>query len=601
MIRFSIVLLGSLLLSSSLLAQVGQTTYQDELLVTATLAATEESEQPVTVHRIDRQQIDERLVDSVEDLLLELPGVHTVTLGSPGQQTSLFVRGAESDQALVLWNGIPLNDPYFGGFNWAYLPTEGVDRVEVVSGPVSALYGSAAVGGVVQLITGDAPHARLDLEAGENAHRRVATSVSDRFTDWSFDLHGHWREGDGHHPNDFYDSTEVAGLVRYHPSEQTWLGARVRHNDSQTGIPFDGARASLERQIDWQETQVAVPFEATFEQWDVTGYLGQIDYDYLFTDPQDPFGFTEGRTESVSRRVRSVVTVRPNDDFWIGVGADHEELEVDDRSSYGSNLDGAEQETTGLFSQAHYSTDRASFDLGLRYDDNDVYGSETSPRVGATFLIHPELRLRASYSEGFRAPSLGELYFPFSGNPELDPERSEGWEAAVHWQRDRWSLDLVTFETRFSNLISYDFAAGGNINLGRARSRGTELQVGYRSSALELRAQWSLLDAESLETGEPLRRRPDDSGSLALTLRPGRWTINLRSIYVGPRADVDAVTFADATNPSHLRHDLALRWQLSDRLTPYLKVVNAADEEYQEALGFPAPGRTLTAGITFSR
>jgi outer membrane cobalamin receptor len=220
--------------------------------------------------------------------------------------------------------------------------------------------------------------------------------------------------------------------------------------------------------------------------------------------------------------------------------------------------------------------------------------------VGLVLAATETIRLRGSYGEGFRAPSLGELFFPFSGNPDLEPERSEGYELGIAWQRSAWSVDLVTFETRFSNLIDYDFVTGRNLNLGRARTRGSELELRYRGERWEVRGQWTSLDAENLESGEALKRRPDGSGSVGITFRPGRWSLNLTSRYNGDRPDVDPVTFATATNAAYFRHDLAGRWQLSPRWAPYLRVLNSSDEEYDEALGFPAPRRTLTGGVQLS-
>jgi vitamin B12 transporter len=274
-----------------------------------------------------------------------------------------------------------------------------------------------------------------------------------------------------------------------------------------------------------------------------------------------------------------------------------ERLEVTDSSSFGTNLDGARQRTWAVFGQASWGRGPLHVDLGLRRDDNDVYGGQTSLRSGAVLELGRGFRLRASYGEAFRAPSLGELFFPGSGNPELRPETGTTWEAGLERESGGFRAALTGFSTRQRNLIDFDFATFRDVNVGRAQSRGLEAELGYRRGIWAARWNATWLDTEDLDTGLPLLRRPKRSSNLVLTARPGAWTLTVDGRWVGDRADVDPVTFARAGSPSYARVDLAASWRATPRFSPYARVENAADRRYAEVLGFPSPGRTWIGGV----
>lgn len=579
-------------------SQIPQTTIHDEVVVTATLREEERDEVPAAVEVIDRAEIRARQATRVHELLATVPGLHLVQLGSPGQQVSLFTRGSRSTQALALWNGIPLNNPYFGDMNWAFLPTEGVERVEVVRGPFSALYGSDAVGGVVHVVTRPEPGVRLDLEGGEGSYGRAALAAGVERGSLRLEASGHLRRGEGELDNDFFDSEELFVRGRWRAAEGLEVGVLARAHESDAGIPRAGDRATPERTIAWREREVGLP--VTYEQgpWRVEGLLSRVAYTSRFRDPEDPFGFNRADTDSEALRGRVVVTRELGPASWVAAGAEVERLEASDESTFGVNLDAASQRTRALFGQLSHRVGPVRLDVGLRHDDNDVYGSALSPRLGAVWHLSDLVLVRAAYGEAFRAPSLGELFFPGSGNPELEPEESRSVELGVELRPGAWRLGVTAFETRQRHLIDFDFATFTNRNVGRARSRGLEGQVAYRTALWSVRLAGTYLEAEDRDSGLRLLRRPREAASLVVTARPGSWTLTATGRYVGRRPDIDPLTFARAESPSHMRLDLAARYRLSDRLAPYARVENVADRDYAEALGFPAPGRTLVGGVS---
>jgi vitamin B12 transporter len=573
--------------------------HREELVVTASLEEEERDQLPVSVEVIDAEEIEARQATIIAELLATVAGVSVVRSGSPGQVTSVFMRGTESDHTLVLWNGIELNDPYFGGFNWAFLPTDGIARVEVARGPFSALYGSDALGGVVQIFSGEREGGTLRLEIGEDGYARAGLAAGANVGALRLDLAGSLRRGDGRFANEFFDGEDLVARARWQPGEGGSVGLVARINAAEIGIPFSSGEPSPERRIARRERELALPFSAAAGGWKLDGQMSRVATESRFRDPRDFFGFTANDTESEALRLRTVAS-RRGDGYWLALGGEVERVEVDDRSSFGVALAGAEQRTWALFGELFGQLGPLRLDLGLRHDDNDVFGAETTPKLGIAVHLPSGWRLHAAWGRGFRAPSVGELFFPFTGNPELDPERSESRELGIGWQRRGWRAGLTGFDNRLRNLIDFDFATFSNVNVGRARSRGVEVTLGWQSERLALRLGATRLDAEDRDSGLPLLRRPRESASVVLTARPGAWTLNLTTRHVGARADVDPVTFARRDNPGYTRLDLAAQWRLDERWAPYLRIENLADREYSEALGFPAPRRNLVGGLAVS-
>jgi vitamin B12 transporter len=579
------------------LAQTAVPTFEETLVVSASLDAEDREDVPASVTVVDAEEIEARQADSLSEAVSLVPGVTVAQAGGPGQQTSIFLRGAESDQTLLLWNGIQLNNPYFGGVsNWQLVSTDGVARIEVVRGPFSALYGSNALGGVVQVFTGSRQGGTLRLEGGENGYGRAGLAAGGDAGPVRLDVTGNVRRGDGELDNSSFDSEDLMGRALWTLRPGVQLGLLVRGNDSDTGIPLSGGLPTPRRTISWREREVAVPFRAEVGRWEVEAQLSRTAFDSAFRDPDSAFG-SASDTESEGLRGRTVVTYRAGDRLWVAAGSEVERLEVTDSGSFGVNLDGARQRTWAAFGQASWGTGPLRLDAGVRRDDNDVYGAKTSFRGGAVVDLGGGFRARASYGEAFRAPSLGELYFPFYGNPDLQPETGETWEVGIERERNGWRFALAGFETRQRNLIDSHPVTFTAVNIGRAESRGIEAELGIARGIFAARLDGTWLDTENLDTGLPLLRRPEESANLVLTARPASWTFNVETRYVGDRPDLDEATFTTRTNPSYLRLDLAAQWQATQRFAPYARVENAADEEYEAVLGYPSPGRTWIGGL----
>ncbi|HEY3570562.1 MAG TPA: TonB-dependent receptor, partial [Thermoanaerobaculia bacterium] len=473
--------------------------FNDSVVVSATPTPEDRQEVPASTTVYDQREIAARQANDLSDLVSTTPGVTVVQAGPAGQQTSLFTRGTSSIQTLLLWNGIQLNDPYFGGANWQFVPLDGVQRVEVVRGPFSSLYGSNAVGGVIQVLTGTRQGGTLNVEGGEYGYKRAGLAAGANLGGGRFDFTGNVRRGGNEFVNDDFDSEEGVARGLWSLGAGSSLGVLVRANDSETGIPFSGGDVTPRRKISWQEREVAIPFQASQGPWQVEAQASRADFDNAFRDPDDPFSkFSD--TQSKATRGRAVGSWNQGD-LRLSAGAEAERLEVTASSDGFTNLDAAHQRTWAAFGQGSWGHGPVRLDLGVRRDDNDVYGGKTSLRAGTVVALGRGTLLRASYGEAFRAPTLGELFFPGSGNPDLKPEDSQSWELGLEHAEGGWRFVLTGFENRLRNLIDFDFATFRDVNVGRARTRGMEAEVAFRQGIFDANLNGTWLETEDLDTG----------------------------------------------------------------------------------------------------
>jgi vitamin B12 transporter len=566
---------------------------EETVVVTASLVEDERDDLPVAVSVIDRAEIADRQATVIADLLRTVPGVDVVRSGSPGKATSVFGRGANSNQTLVLWNGVELNDPFFGGYDWAFLPTDGVERVEVVRGPFSSLYGSDALGGVVQVVSGRRDGLALSLEGGSDDHRRGGFAAGRSLGSARLDVMGAVRRGEGEVTNDSWDGEDLAARLDWSLSPRLAVGVLARAADSDVGIPYDfGGQPSPHRLQERQARQLALPAAWRGETWRVDGQVSRRTLDLGLSDADDSFAASRSESEALHGRLVASRRLGRAEGSWLAVGGDWERQEASSESAFGPGLADDSQRTWASFGELHLDSGPWAFDLGARRDDNDAFGSHLTGRAGLLRQVGDGLRLHAAWARGFRAPALGDLYFPGFGNPELAPEESDSVEAGLRWDRELWDLALTAFRSDVDDLIVFDPVTNLPQNVGRARSRGVELDgsLSGRRGWTRLAATW--LDAEDLDTGTALARRPEWSGSVVAGWRGARWRLAGTLRHVGERVDLGAVPLA-----AYEVLDLAARFALSPRLAPFARVENVLDEDYEEAAGFPAPGLGVIGGL----
>lgn len=598
---WSIVCLAAVWTASSAPAQ--QTVFTDEVTVTATGTERPVDEVPLPVTVITRTEIDDSQEESVADLLRRVPGVVVARSGDEGAAASLFVRGTESDHTLVMFDGVRLTSPYFGGYDWSLLPTAGLDRVEVARGPFSALWGADAVGGVVNLVPGrsrDGLEAVIRGEAGSDEWRRLEGAVG--WAGGGFDVYasGFEREGRGELANSDFDFRQ--GLL---DAGWSWReGSRValisQDLTAATGIPFSSPGSPTpERRQRTEQRLVALPLRlAVASGWDLELVASRVERELTFRDPDDPFGFTSSDTRADTDQVR-LASRHELGRHVLTWGGEWRSDRVDDITSYGVNLADRASTVAGAFAQDVWRpAARWQLVAGLRRDAAAEWGSQLSPRLAVGWRPHGDLELRAAYGEAFRQPSIGELYFPFYGNPELAAESSRSLEAGVGWSALGSRFQVNLFTTGIDNLVDFDTASSAFVNVASADIRGAELAWDRAlTGALTSSFQATWLDTEDA-VGERLLRRPGWSagwtvaGALAPRLRG-----DLTLLWIGARDDRDAVSFERIRLAGHLTADVALAFELVHGLEATLRIHNLTDQRYEEVAGYPAPRRRVAAGL----
>lgn len=583
--------------------------YSERLVVTASAIEEPLASAPVAIEVITREEIEVRHASFVADVLREVPGLQISASGSAGKTASLFTRGANSTQTLVLLDGVELNNPYFSGFNWGAFSTTGVERVEIVRGPYSALYGSDAMAGVVNVRT-DAKWTGMKLNAAVGEDGLLDSQFEGALSagPWRFAGAISHRDDDGFAGNDDF-SQDVASTTARWTSGTMNLALRARFEQYDLGIPRntnatgDALVASPNRRQDGHSLQLTVPFQHDLGGFAYEVTLSRTGSEDNFEDPDDPFGFNFSETDAETRRAHLLTTTRTRLGALL-IGGELEHAEVDDVTSYGVNLDDSTRDATSLFAEwrsGHdFGANRVELSAGVRSDDFDTFGRETSPRLSVAF-IGGRYKLRAAWGEGFRAPSIGELYFPFFGNEALDPERSTSWELGADVDLGRGTVTVTWFDNDFDNLIVFDNATSRFGNTGAATTNGVEL--GFRAPlgrGFSTNLSYTRLDTNQELTGQALLRRPEHSGSAGLWWVGRHMSAGLAVTYGGDRDDIRPVfPFDRIVNEAYTAGILSAEWNLG-AFRPYVVIENAWDEEYEEVAGFASPGRRALIGVRYS-
>jgi vitamin B12 transporter len=574
----------------------------ENVVVTATSVPEDEKDVGSAITVVTRQELEQHEAVQVSDVLRSVPGLDLTQQGTPGSLTSLFTRGTNSTQTLVLIDGVRMNSPYFAGYDWSGLTTENIDRIEVARGPYSALYGSDAIGGVVQIFTrpgSEGVSGRATGEAGNQGQGQGSAFASAGEGPFSAAASYRYEAFNGNGPNSDWRQRNGSASLQASLGDAGRIGVEWGLVDGEVGNP--GAIGSFGYPSSARgfthEERVNVPGNFNLSDTNHLDLLvGGVESEPAYRDTAGGF---EDQTNARTIQT-SVSDTQKLGAHTLTAFASWERWKVDDASNFGINLNNATTTLWGLGAQDTATFGNFTVTVGLRYDHYTTYGEAWSPRGTVAWLSDDKLwKVRASGGTGFRAPSIGELYYPFSGNPNLKPEKSVSAEIGAEWYFGNGKAEVSIFWNDLKDLIVYDFTAQQNFNVGHARTYGAEL--GWRqtlTAQIALTATYMYLKTEDLATGGPLLRRPENGATLGVSWTPiPRLDLAPRLLYVGSRADADPGTGAPITDPAYLRVDLIARYQLSTYFAPYLRAINLTNHAYEEAAGYPAAGRLVTAGL----
>ena len=552
----------------------------------------------ITPSDLSRQQIT-----TPAGALGAVPGAPMAANGALGSDISIFTRGSNSDQTLLLVDGIRLNDAntdyavFLGGARLG-----ATDTIEIARGPQSTLYGSEAAGGVVSVEAqkgSGAPSAEVDVEAG--SFGTVAGTLDtqgsrDRWA-WSFTASGLHTANE--RPNNDFDSGNVVLRIDRELSPSAGVGATLRGFEGRFGDPgdvFTNDAYAHETEGNWLGTVFADL--RPDPDWAAHLTVGGQDRRYVAFD-ELPGVYTSTTTVRNRRGVLDAqATFSGALAQRITAGATAES-QATSNDGYGS-ID-RRQTFVAAFAEDEWNPVRSVFLTGgLRYDDFDTFGSSVTGRATAAWLTDDRsLKMRASYGTGFNSPSFLELYgvaTGYAGNPGLKPERSRGGDVGVDWYLPgkAGTLSATWFANDFRDLVVYNFAVypGTTENVKKARTSGVELEAKVRLfSGVEFHASYTYLSADDLTDGVRLLRRPRNSGSADLWRDfGGGWSAGAGVQVVAGREDVDAQTYLTVDDPDYAVARIYAEWRASGRLSVKARVENLLDKRYQPVNGYPALG-----------
>ena len=545
----------------------------EDLVVTATRVPSKVEDIPAGVTVIDRKTIEERGYVTLVDALTAVPGLHVAQSGGPGSQASVFVRGTNSNHVLVLVDGVPMNDPADpgGAFNFGVDTLADVERIEIVRGPMSSLYGSGAIGGVINVITKHghaAPHGHVTLAAGAPRQGLAQADVSGGLGVWDYaakvqglsargfdqtpqrEIPVYTGEADG-------DRSKLAQVeLGVTPFADTRFSVLLRARDAKYGYDEQASTAIDAGNASGYDSslfgKLGVASKLFDGLWDSNLFVTRLQDDRRYTittttlDADDDTGdsrYHGRRTDAEWNNTLHVPDFSSLSASSITFGyqhlSDQVNTKIDTNSIFGpylSSVRAHDDSESGYLGAQSTVLGRLALTGQLREDTTTIAGDAFTWRVGGVLDV-PEIasHIKASYGTGFRAPALYDRYgiddYGFIGNPDLKPEYSQGYEVGVTTDlplalRDSGASVTVTyFNNRIHNLIetvyAADYLSSTDINVDRARTQGIEASIDFHVSRwLQGNLGYTYTDARDLDTQDRLLRRPYNQGFANLRLQP---------------------------------------------------------------------------------
>ena len=588
----------------------------EPIVITGTRIDIPLDQSPASISVVTSQDFEEKQIERVADALREVPGLSVVQSGTAGQLTSVFTRGLRSEHTQVLLDGIPINQGLAGLMNFADFTTDDIDRVEVVRGPQSTLYGPRALAGAIQIFTkrGDGdPTFMFSAESGSYGTFREVFESEGKIGQLDYSLGLSRLDTDNARPNNQYRLTNAIADIGWSPDTTLRIGSLITYSLADTGNPntifdpkpldnFLTERWLIGPHIDWQPV----------EWWD-HHLIVSYDHERQLNDPNQD-GFV-GPTRALFERTQVDYQndLRPTSWLTITSGFFYSRLNAGQERPFILQDFGPQPrfvsdhtEETGVFAQLILMPcENLIFVSGGRFDHFNQFGDVWTWREAASYLIRQtDTTLHASVATGFSPPSSQDKIFGM--NFGLEPERDLGWDAGI--EQRLWNKRVILGATYFHNDLSNVIGFNGlfdTLNLGKARTQGIECELRARPlDELDLVATYTYLDAEKIGSadisqlpGARLPRRPRHEAYVSAsylwckklrTTLSAKW-VNAREElnFGGPNFDIEDYSFVN----------FAAEYEISPHLSVFGRIDNLTNEHYAEVFGFPALGRAAYGGV----
>ena len=597
------------LLFNSIILQaqvIDDTSKPDEIIVKSTRSNSNVYQLGSSVEIISAEEIKKNSFNFVSEALQTSSGVYVSQTGSFGGTATVRIRGASSDQTLVLIDGVPISDPSSpgGGYDFSSLLTSNIDRIEILKGSQSTLWGSDAIGGVINIVTfenASIPNIHLNTEIGSFNTEKIGTdfNIANEHNSLFLSYDSYKSDGiskadkrDGNSEKDGIGSrsyllktnhnifnSEISSNINYRESDVDYDGYGFA-----TGVT-DSDENTKGRQLNWS----LLLRKAFLDDQLVNSILfgeSEIDRKY-YTNNIENFSAKGER-----KFIRYVGNYSLNDNNSFTFGFENEEVATS----------GVDFDTRSIF--LLYETlisKNFGFSLGLRGDDRNNLASQETPKITAFYNLNDEWRLRANWGEGFKLPTIFQSTFFCCGaekpNENLLPETSEGYEIGIDYKSNENfnKIGVTFFDQDISNMIDFSFSIGGYENIKKVYSKGIEVNfVSQLKDNITISGNFAKLDSEN-EFGSRLSRLPEEKGNLNIDFSLGLKNNFYISLFyngdeVDPRGEVS----------DWFRSDLNFSRNISDKAKIYFKVKNIFDEEYQDIYGYGTEERSFSIGINLS-
>jgi len=601
---------------------------QEDLVVTVSSEPIPASASAASVTVVSEKQILESGAQNVSDILRQVPFLHLQRAGGEGGLTTLYIRGAKENLVMVMLDGIPVNDltnTLGGSFDFSTLSTDNVERIEIVRGPMSSLYGSEAVAGVINIISRrheDTPQIEFNLEGGNFATAQFGTSAVGKFKMFDYSLAGSYMTVGEQIGLDKYDLGTLAFNSTADLGKRRSLLLIFRYqNRESAGYPegSGGPEYALVRQAEQDhagELVGGITYQQQWKPWWL--YMVEFDIfrrtDHNFTPPiwdQNPptlFSLPSTLGDTIFRRSHFGVS----NDFRLS-SALSAHLGINWRGEHGDNdsvISGSmpfnfdlDRDTLDVNGELIGHLPRLTASAGIGINKTGGYGSVFSPRFGANYVLTPNTHVKGTWGKGFFIPSFYALSEPVIGNPNLKPEYSQSFDLGIEraFPRARMQVSATYFHNSITNLVDFSDELFELVNRDKVVTQGGELSSTLHvNRRLGIGADVSYLHWRLVGTSDPLRYVPHWQGGVYLD-----WHVNRRlhsrveTLVVGPRFDFQLPVPEITTVGGYSTSNLILNYQISDGLTAHFRAENLFNSNYHEYIGFPNPGIYVRAGFTY--
>ena len=556
---------------------------------------------PLDLRVIGRAQIERAGASGLAELLQRLAGVEISATGGPGQPSGVFLRGGASGHVVLLIDGVRVNSATSGTNALEHLPLEQIERIEVLHGPASGLYGADAIGGVIQVFTrrGDGVHGTLGL--GSRRTRALSAGLGRTAGDTRLSLQAGWRESHadsatnpsnvyGYNADaDPYRNANVGGSVEHDWAPGQTLALRAIASDSRTH--FDAGPGS----DDVNDQRLGL---AALES---RNRIGERWHSLLRVARGRDAIDTRGAWPSRYRTEQDQFSWQNDLQLPLGqaaAGIEWRRERVDSDTAYTENA----RRVASLFGSwaADFGAQQAQF--ALRHDRNSQFGGRSTGNAGWQMKVAPGWSVSAAAGSAFKAPSFNDLYYPLSfgyaGNPDLKPERSRSLELGTRYARGDWGLRATWFDNRIRDLIAVNDSFTTVENVARAQIRGLALSARWAAGAWAARADATWQDPQSADTGAQLVRRARRHGSAGLDWAAGPWRLGAEWVASGVRYD-DVANSDAARLGGYALLNLSAAWSPRPGWTLAARLDNVADKAYTLVRGYDPEGRRLFVSLAY--